>query len=85
VSITVAFFLTVVTLLEIRNGDCVARVKVTSADVAEDPCEATTWHVVALVAVKSVPIIRQFGVVVANTTLELLPLEAASLTTEPDG
>jgi hypothetical protein len=62
--ITVELFLTDVTLFEIRNGLCVAKMKGTSTVEELVPEVATIWHVVALVAVRSVPMIRQFGVVV---------------------
>ena len=62
--ITVELFLTDVTLFEIRNGLWVAKMNGTSTVEELVPEVATTWHVVALVAVRSVPIIRQFGVVV---------------------
>jgi hypothetical protein len=85
VSTTVADFLTEVILFEILNGLWVARVNGTSTAELVEPCEATTWHVVAEDEVKSVPIMRQLEVFVVNTTLELLPPDVESFTTEPDG
>jgi len=85
VKITVAFFLTEVILFEIRNGVCVARANGTSTVEVREPADARTWQVVTLVAVKSVPIIRQLAVFVEKTTRELLPPDAANRTTEPDG
>ena len=77
--------LSVVVLLEIRRGDCVARTKVTFALVVDVPWVALTAQVSALVAVRSVPIIRQPDVLVENRTRALVPPVQPSFTTEPTG
>lgn len=85
VRITVEPFLTEINLLEILNGLCEANVNETSTAELSNPVDATTWQVATLVAVKSVPTILQFGVLVEKMTLALFPPVVVSFTTDPDG
>ena len=77
---TVEFFLTEVILLEIRNELWLAKTNWTSVAAVTRPTVAITWQVVAVDVVTSVPIIRQFGVVVVKIARGLAPPTVLSTT-----